>query len=129
MLRRSFAVVLVTGLALAAGVSGGKLEGPLQAIYDAWKAKGTVGMQAEAGARGVELLSGSRVSVRIAASDPKNIPQIRKTAAKCGARIVTSEGASLFAEVPVDRLSKLASQTRVIGIYLDRPDQRPQPSK
>src|ERR1700733_10128060 len=107
MLRRSFSILLFCGVALlpAADATRVKLESPLKAVYDAWKAKGNAGLQAEAQARGMTLLDGNRVSVRIAASSEKRVPQVSKATVKYGGRIVTTDGVTLYAEVPVSGLS------------------------
>jgi hypothetical protein len=126
MLRRSLSSLLLAGALLAADATGPKLEASLRALYDAWKEKGDAGMQTEAGARGVILHAGNLVSIRIAAASERSVPQVRKAAVKYGGRIVATEGVSLYAEVPVPGLSKLASRPQVAAIYLDRPDQQPQ---
>jgi hypothetical protein len=105
--------------------ASGKLESPLQAMYDAWKAKGKTGLRDEASARGVDLHS-NRVSVRIAVTGEEIIPMLRKTLVQNGAHITATEGSSVFADVPIPHLSRLAASQLVVGIYIDRPQQRPQ---
>jgi hypothetical protein len=128
MLRRNFSI-LALSVALSAKTPESKLEPALQAVYDAWKAKGDDGLRAEALARGVSLTTENMVSVRIAASSEKNVPLLQKAAVKSGSRIVTTDGASLYAQVPISELSKLASRSQVAAVYADRRDQQPKSKK
>lgn len=122
---RSIAVLMLAIPVAGAEPGGGKLESPLLAIYDAWRTSGKTGLRNEALARRVELRS-NRVSVRVAVTSEEAIPMLRKTLVHHGARITTTEGSSIFAEVPVSHLSQLAASQFVVGVYLDRPQQRPQ---
>ena len=125
MWHRKLPFLLVVVPTLIAQAVPGKLEAPLQAMYDAWKAKGSTGLHAEAFARGVSLRS-NRVNVRIAGTREDVVPLLRKAALRNGARVVSADGSSLFVEVPVSHLPKLAADSQVVGIYVDRPQQRPQ---
>lgn len=122
---RNLLLLLAGVAALAADAKPGKLEAPLKAMYDAWKMHGSSGLRAEATARGVVLRS-DRVPVRVAGVTEDAVPLLKKAALRNGARIVSTDGCSLFVEVPVAHLSKLAADALVVGIYIDRPQHVPQ---
>jgi len=122
---RRLAILAVLATSLVAETKVGKLEAPLQAMCDALRTRGKAGLDAEAATRGIDLRSG-RVSVRVTAATDEAIPNLTKVVIRTGARITAAEGSSVFADILVARLPHLAANTLVVGVYLDRPQQRPQ---
>jgi len=125
MWSRSALSLLLCVPALVADAGETKLDVPLRALYHAWKANGSGGLRAEAARRGIALRSG-RVAVRLVAVDPSSARVLRRAATRGGGRFVAAEGASIFAEVPVARLPKLACEGSVLAVYADRPEDMPQ---
>ena len=117
--RRVLVAYLLAVSSMAPGVPPGKMEGPLQALFDAWKMKGGAGLRSESESRRIEIRA-RRVSVRIAMLNEGSVPLLREFAIKEGGRLITVQGSSMFAEFPVSRLGVLAARTDVIAVYLDR---------
>jgi hypothetical protein len=116
--RHSASVLLAAVCGLMGQPAAGKLEPPLQALYDAWRAKGAHGLTAEASARGVAL-RGGRVSVRVSGTD-EDVPRLRRTVVRSGGRVISEHGSSLFVEIAVSRLRVMAAEPQVLAIYIDR---------
>ena len=112
--------LLLGGPRLYAEVNLQKLEAPLRAVFDAWKAKGDAGLRTEAAARQVSLSSG-RVAVRVEAADEAQAITLRKLIAKDGAKLLSRKDSSLFVTVPVSRLARLTDHAEVVAVYVERP--------